>query len=186
MRLSYLPAFCFFFFMTASIAQPDDAKKSAIFPAVSAYNLEKTKVNLPSGFEGKINLVLISFETEQSKKIDSWIPTAQTFQHMNFDFRYYKLPVSSQENAILRWWDNSSLRSVETDPETWHWIVPLYVNKDDFRKSLMIRDEKDIVVALVDQTGRVLWKETGQYTQEKKNALTAAVNAATPSPSGQH
>jgi len=150
-----------------------------MFPALTTYSLDKGKINLPTDFEGKVNLVLISFEPEQAKDIDTWMPTAQALQHMNFQFRYYKMPVSNQENFIYRWWDSSSLRSVETDPETWHWIIPLYTNKNNLRRDLNIPNEKEIALLLVDKTGQVLWKSSGRMSDEKKMSLTNAVSAAT-------
>lgn len=150
-----------------------------MFPALTTYNLDKTKVDLPADFEGKVNLLLISFEPEQSKDIEGWMPTAQALQHMNFKFRYYKMPVSNQENFVYRWWDSSSLRSIETDPLTWHWIIPLYTNKDSLRRALNISNEKAIVLLLVDKTGQVLWRTSGRITDEKKSSLASAVSAVT-------
>jgi hypothetical protein len=160
-------------------SQQSDASRPAMFPVMITYSLDKAKVNLPSDFEGKANLLLISFEPEQSKDIETWMPTAQALQHMNFQFRYYRMPASNQENFIYRWWDTSSLRSVETDPETWHWIIPLYTNINSFRRALNIPNEKEIAVVLVDKTGQVLWMTSGRMTNEKKAALTNAVAAAT-------
>lgn len=150
-----------------------------MFPPISSYSLDKTKVNLPGDFAGKINLLLISFEPEQAKDIDTWMPLAQAIQHMNFEFRYYKLPVSSSGTMIYRWWDSSSLRSIETDPETWHWIIPLYLNKQNFLRSLNVPNEKEVVAILSDQSGHILWKASGRLTEDKKTSLTAAVATAT-------
>jgi hypothetical protein len=174
-----LLALCFVFLPVSRALQQGDAPNAAVFPAISTYSLDKARVNLPADFAGKVNLLLISFEPEQAKDIDTWMPAAQALQHMNLEFRYYKLPVSNPENLIYRWWDSSSLRSVETDPETWHWIIPLYTNKEAFRRSLNISNEKEVVAALVDKTGRVLWKASGRITADKKASLTAAVTATT-------
>lgn len=170
---------CFVLSPALRAATQSEAPLSAKLPALTTYSLDKTKVNLPSDLEGKVNLLLISFESEQSKDIDTWMPTAEALQHMNFLFRYYRMPVSGEENFIFRWWDTSSLRSVETDPLTWHWIIPLYTNKADFRHALNIPNEKEIVLVLVDKTGQVLWKTSGPMTSDKKAALTNAVAAAT-------
>ena len=174
-----LLALCFVLLPVSRALQQSDAPRTAVFPTLTSYSLDKAKVNLPSDLEGKVNLLLISFEPEQSRDIDTWMQTAQALQHMNFQFRYYRMPVSNQENFIYRWWDTSSLRSVETDPETWHWVLPLYTNKNDFRRDLNIPNEKEIVLLLVDKTGQVLWKTTGRMTGEKKTSLTNAVAAAT-------
>ena len=148
-----------------------------MFPSISTYSLDKAKVTLPADFEAKVNLLLISFEPEQTKDIDTWMPLAQALQHMNFQFRYYKIPVSNQENLIYRWWDSSSLRSVETDPETWHWIIPLWVDRKKFFDDLTIPNEKEVVVLLIDRQGRIQWRASGPMTPDKRASLMAAAGA---------
>lgn len=179
MRYAARIAFCLAMLPLAHATQSGDAQKPVVFPGILSYRLDKTKVILPSDLEGKTNLLLISFEPEQQKEIESWFPVAQALQHTDFNFRWYRLPVSSRENFIFRWWENSSMRSDETDPETWHWIIPLYVNKDEFRSALQIPNERDVVALLTDKQGRVLWRASGAMTPQKRLSLLAA---ATPHP----
>jgi hypothetical protein len=164
--------------MPAIAAQRSDAQKHATFPPISSYSLDKARVNLPGDFAGKLNLLLISFQPEQQKDIDSWMPAAQGLLHTTLGFRWYRLPVSGPENVIFRWWENSSMRSDESDPETWPWTIPLYINKDPFRRDLQISDEKNIVVLLTDKQGRVLWRVSGAMTAANRSALNAAVAEA--------
>lgn len=152
-------------------------QKPVVFPAVTAYSLDRQKIDLPSGFEGQLDLLMISFQQEQMKDLEVWLPVAQAIQHSNFNFRYYRMPVSSRENMLFRWWGMSSMRSDESDPETWHWIIPLYVDKDEFRKSLHISDEKQVVLLLVDRQGHILWRASGALTADKRASLLAATEA---------
>jgi len=152
-------------------AQP---QKPAIFPTVSGYSLNKDKVDFPSGMQGQTDLLLISFAPEQQKDIDSWLPAAQALQHSNFQFRWYELPVSSKENFIFRWWETSSIRSDQTDPETWPWIVPLFVDRHQFQQNLAIPNEKQIVALLVNRQGQILWRASGPMTPDKRASLMAA------------
>jgi hypothetical protein len=161
-------------------ASQGNEPKPVIFPSITSYSLDKAKVNLPGGLAGQANLLLISFEPEQQKDIDTWMPTAQALQHTNFNFRWYRLPVSAKENFVFRWWENSSMRSDETDPETWPWIVPLYVNRDEFRNALQIPNEREVVALLIDRQGHVLWRASGAFTEAGRASLTSAVAAATP------
>ena len=156
----------------SGVAQP---ARQPQFPPVNGYSLDKQKVALPSGLEGQVDLLLLSFKAEQQNDIDSWMPAAQALQHTNFQFRYYELPVAQKENFVFRWWETSSMRSNETDPETWHWIVPLWVDRRKFFADLDIPNEKQIVVLLVDRQGRILWRSSGPMTPEKRAAL---INAA--------
>ncbi len=149
--------------------------QAASFPAVSAEALDKQRVNLPEGLEGQVNLLLLSFAPDQANQVESWTAEAQALQHTNFGFRAYRVPVAERENALFRWWANASLRSGETDPELWHWVVPLYVEKARFRAQLGIADEKSVVALLVDKQGRILWRATGAASAGARASLAAAV-----------
>ena len=131
---------------------------------------------MPGGLEGKTDLLIVSFAPEQQKDVDSWLPAAQALQHANFDFRWYELPVTGKENFVFRWWETSSMRSEQTDPETWHWIVPLFIDREAFRGDLKIANEKQVVVLLIDRQGRVLWRAAGAMTQDERTSLMAAAD----------
>lgn len=145
------------------------------FPVVSADALDKQHITLPGGLEGQTNLLLLSFAPDQANQIDTWTAVAQALQHTNLSFRAYRLPVEERENALFRWWANASLRSEETDPELWHWVIPIYVEKSHFRAELEIADEKSVVALLVDKSGRILWRATGASTPQTRASLVAAV-----------
>ncbi len=70
------------------------------------------------------------------------------------------------------------MRSDETDPETYPWIVPLYVDVNSFRRSLRIPTVHTIAVLLVNKQGRVLWRAEGPMTPAERASLTAAVAAS--------
>lgn len=177
-RFGLCAVLCAFFLPAVYAAQNGEAAKPAVFPALTTYNLDRDKLDLPAGFAGQFDLLLISFQPEQETQIDTWMPVAQALQHTNFNFRWYRMPVSSRENFIFRWWDNSSMRSDETDPETWPWIVPLYVDKNDFRRNLQIPNERQVSVLLVNKQGKVLWRAEGSLTPDKRTSLLAAAATA--------
>jgi hypothetical protein len=178
-------ALCLLILPRAHTAQSSEPQKPVVFPGILSYSLDKAKVVLPNDLEGKLNLLLISFEPEQQKDVETWLSAAQALQHTDFNFRWYRLPVSNRENFVFRWWENSSMRSDETDPETWHWIIPLYVNKDEFRRVLQIPNEHDVVALLTDKQGHVLWRGNGPMTSQKRLSLLSAVGShSTASASG--
>ncbi len=150
----------------------------ASFPTIVAEALDKQQMTLPADLEGQTNLLLLSFFPDQRNQLESWTAVAQALQHTNLRFRAYRIPVAERANALFRWWANASLRSDETDPQLWHWVVPIYVEKAPFRAELGIADEKSVVALLVDKNGRVLWRATGASSQESRRALMAAVGSA--------
>lgn len=148
--------------------------QQAVFPTVTAENLARDKVTLPSGLAGKTNLLLISFAPEQQSDVDTWLPAAQALQHIDFQFHYYELPVQGRENFVFRWWATSSMRSDETDPMNWPWIVPLFVDQHRFLQELDIPNAKQVAALLVNRDGQVLWRAYGSLTPDKRAALMAA------------
>jgi hypothetical protein len=163
--------------LALACALPSAASQGAqppAFPSITAWSLDKQKVMLPGGFEGQIDLLILSFALEQKKDANSWLPAAQALQHSNFQFRYYQLPIAERENFIFRWWETSSMRSDQTDPVTWHWIVPLFVDRQKFLHDLDIPNEKQVVVLLVDRQGHILWRASGAMTEDRRAALMAA------------
>jgi hypothetical protein len=151
--------------------------QTAVFPSVTSWGLDKQKVTLPAGMEGQTDLLILSFALEQKKDVDSWMPAAQALQHTNFQFRYYQLPIAQRENFVFRWWETSSMRSDESDPVAWHWIVPLFVDRPKFLKDLDIPNDKQVVVLLVDRQGHILWRASGAMTEDKRAALMAAAGS---------
>jgi hypothetical protein len=157
-----------------ALALAAQSDRAAVFPAITAYRLDKQKITLPEGMEGETNLLIVSFVPEQQKDVDSWMPAAQALQHLNAQFRYYDLPVMGRENFVFRWWETSSMRSDDPDPVMWHWIVPLFVERHEFQRDLGIPNEKQVVVLLADRQGRILWRTAGPLTAEKRVALMGA------------
>ncbi len=148
--------------------------RQAAFPAITSYSLDKQKVSLPGELQGQTDLLLISFKPEQQTDINSWLPAAEALQHSNFQFRYYQLPVAERENFVFRWWEMSSMRSDQTDPETWHWIIPLWVDRHQFLTQLTIPNVKQVVALLIDRQGKILWRAAGSMTPDKRAALMMA------------
>ncbi|MGC9291355.1 MAG: hypothetical protein ACP5EP_01350 [Acidobacteriaceae bacterium] len=147
------------------------------FPSVPATSLDKAHMQLPKDFGGEVNLVMIYFAREQQQDVDSWLPAARQLEAAHAKLRYYELPTTSRENLLYRWWFNSALRSNTTDPALDGRILTLYVSKGKFRQALKIANEKQIVTALVDRSGRVLWRTSGAYSAEKERSLAAVLAA---------
>ena len=159
----------------AAAAQAVDTTRAIVFPSVTSYGLDKEKVTLPADFAGPLNLLILSFEREQEKDADSWVPMMQQLGQANPGFHAYLLPVFPKENILYRWWLNTSLRSSSPSENLWRWTIPLYVNKTDFRHQLQIRDELQVVVLLADKTGKILWRGAGPYNDDKRAAINSLI-----------
>jgi hypothetical protein len=155
------------------------AQTLGTLPAITAQALDKTSINLPSQLQGKVNLLLLSWARDQAPQVETWSAVSQALLHSDPSFRVYRIPVSEPENILFRWWDSASLRTDETDPEMLHWIVPIYTDKDKLRHSLHVQaNDHQVLVLLVDQSGRVLWRAQGPSNAANRESLRGAAQMA--------
>ena len=176
---SFLKLACLVLLPVVCHAATAQATLNLSFPVIASYNLEKTKVTLPADFQGQVNLVFLTFESEQQKDADSWAPVVKNVEASRPGIHHYLLPVYGKENFLYRWWINSSLRSSLPENEQRQTTIPLYLNRLNFMKSLKIDSDKEITVLLIDKQGRVLWREMGELNDAKRSSLEAALVSAT-------
>jgi|SRR5690349_5082126 hypothetical protein len=145
------------------------------FPSVKASNLEKRKFNLPADFEGERNLVLVAFEREQQKDVDTWLREMKRFEELDPGFQYYELPTIQRPNALTRWFIDSGMRHGIPDRKARERTITLYLEKEPFLDALLITDQKKIYALLVDREGNVLWRSEGVFDEAKGASLGSAL-----------
>lgn len=160
------------------IGMPISAEKPAVFPDLTATNLAKQKMRLPQDFAGTRNLLLIAFEREQQKDVDTWLGAVKGIESAHPNFRYYEIPAIGRANPVFRWYLDSAMRSGIPDDIVRQRTITLYIDKDSFRHALDIPSESAVAALLVDKTGKVVWRATGDFTEEKKASLLTELQAA--------
>jgi hypothetical protein len=178
MRMSKALALAVFVLPLAIFALPSStSSNAAVLPNVTAYALDNSKLTLPTDFSAPLNLLILSFKRDQQDDAATWLPVAQQ-NGQPAKVQTWTLPISNREDDVYRWWVNRSL--VGSVPPTMpkHNVVPLYVDKARFLKSLAIASEKQIVVLLTDKAGMVLWRSSGAVTDDKKASLLAFLKSS--------
>jgi hypothetical protein len=145
------------------------------FPQVETENLDGRKFALPQDFEGDRNLVLIAFEREQQKDVDTWLHESARFTQIDTSLRIYELPTIARLDAFRRWFINTGMRHGIPDRKARDRTLTLYLDKNAFRQSLHIESEKQIYALLVDRSGTVLWRSEGDFDRTKGQGLQEAL-----------
>ena len=152
-------------------AQQVDVASVGKFPALESETLEKQAVHLPQDFRGERNLLFIAFEREQQRDIDTWLTQMKRYEDIDKEFRYYEIPTIEKMNGFMRWFINTGMRHGIPDKKARERTITLYIDKEPFKKSLQITDEKKIYVVVVDRSGTVLWRASGPYEEAKGKSL---------------
>ena len=156
-------------------ASLNDSLPRAHFPAVKASNLEKRELSLPADFEGERNLLLVAFEREQQKDVDTWLREMKRFEESDPGFLYYELPTIQRPVALARWFIDSGMRRGIPDRKARERTITLYLDKKPFCDALLITDQKKIYALLVDRAGKILWRSEGDFDETKGASLRIAL-----------
>ena len=157
--------------MTHALSQVAPVK----FPPVETANLEGRKYSLPQDFESDRNLLLIAFEREQQKNVDTWLHQSSRLEQFDPALHIYELPTIARLDAFRRWFINTGMRHGIPDRNARARTLTLYLDKDSFKHSLDIESEKQIYPMLVDRSGRVLWRSEGDFDDTKAQSLRDAL-----------
>ena len=144
-----------------------------VFPPLKATDLNRREVAMPGGFEGELNLLLIAFQREQQKDIDTWLEVLPPVAKEHPAFRYYELPTISRAWRPTRFFIDNGMRGGIPDPAQRARTITLYIDKEPFKKSLGLGAESTIYAVLVDRAGRVRWKAEGRCNAASRAALEA-------------
>jgi hypothetical protein len=146
-----------------------------ILPTVRGANLERQNMEFPTDFSADFNLVFVAFQRWHQTQVDSWVPAAEALRQEIGDFQFYEFPTLHRMGFFGRTFLNEGMRAGIPDSTTRSRTITLYLDKEQFRTALDIPNEEDIWVFLFDRSGRVLWRSSGAYTEEKGFWLKAAL-----------
>ena len=148
------------------------------FPSVEGSNLAGRRFRLPRDFEGRLNIVLVAFEMRHQDDVDTWVPLVEQLAAADPGVRYYELPTIWRMNPVRQWMIDSGMRMGIPDPKTRAATITLYLDREAFCQALGLPHTRSIYALLVDDTGEVLWRESGRFTAAKGESLAQALAAA--------
>jgi len=157
---------------TVAVSQTPEA---GVFPKLTAANLNGKSFSMPGGFAGNLNIVLIAFEREQQKELDTWLAVLPKALEGFPKVSYYELPTIARLNSMARWFIDTGMRSGIHDKAQRERTITLFIDKKPFTESLHIQSEKTVYAMLIDREGKVLWRADGVANAEKESSLKAAL-----------
>ena len=153
-------------------AVPDSIPR---FPEVTGRNLMGRALDLPIGFDGDVNVVLVAFKRHQQDDVDTWMPALRALAARRPGLRVYELPTLASGYRIMRGFIDGGMRGGIPDTTVRAATITLYIDKKPFKAALRIEGEGEIHVFLVERGGRILWRAAGRYTPEALAQLEASL-----------
>lgn len=146
------------------------------FPKVSGKDLNGHPHTIPDTLEGKLNLLIVAYQQWHVRPIETWIPFLQTLVTEHPNIQFYELPTLRKFNFISQRIIDGGMRSGIRSKEMRARTITLYIDKAEFDRALDIPTEDTIYLFLVDCDGKILWRDTGMFTEEKGKAIARFIS----------
>jgi hypothetical protein len=148
-----------------------DIVSQARFPALQSKTLDGHAISLPAGLPGERTLLILGFQRSQQSSIEAW---AKGMHLAGSNVPWLQLPVIDNPNAVVRAIVNGGMRHA-IHRDLWPHIVTLYTHKASFERTVGIESEASVHVLVVDRSGNILERATGDYSPEAAARLLAAL-----------
>ncbi|MEQ8673003.1 MAG: hypothetical protein RLP44_30485 [Aggregatilineales bacterium] len=162
--------------VSTACVQSDTAEACVQFPTISGDNLLGQAVTYPADFSGDTVLAVVPFDRDQQVVANTWLPFVQEIAGEYPEFAYYNIPVFPDIESGFRVLARAGLILVIQDEHLREITATVFLdNRDEFLNALAIPDVEDVQILLMERDGTVLWRETGEFTEAKGDALLQAV-----------
>jgi hypothetical protein len=148
------------------------------FPLVSGINLVGEIVDLPAGFEGPVNLVVLGFEMDQQPDIDTWTEAYERMRNTFPSLRFYEVPVIGAGSAAFRLWVNNGMHLGILEEDARKRTITIYVDRGKFNAAVGVGTVESIYALLVDRSGRILWRAEGRAGESGVKDLAGHIGSA--------
>jgi hypothetical protein len=149
---------------------------SRAFPQVRARNLEGVDVDLPDGFVGDRNVVVVAFHRNHQRLVDSWVPWFDEQAAVDPGLRFYELPTIGRIWAPVRNLIDGGMAAAIRDPVILQRTLTIYGDVNRVTRPLGIDDRSTITVLLVDRDSQVRWHESGGFAAPLAEDLEAVLS----------
>lgn len=149
------------------------------FPRVSAYDLNGTPVELPTGLPGERTIILIAFHRWQQECIDTWT-RGLCLDKESTAVPWIELPVIQDPGPIGRCFIDNGMRSGIRSRTSRRHVVTLYLDKDRFLESVNIDSDDAVHALVVDRTGLIHAHIAGNFSPTGGRTIMAAVGEPEP------
>jgi hypothetical protein len=176
-------AYAFLAYETAAVAQTETNAAPPVLqldPFV-AESIDGDPVSYPDGLDGSFNLVLLGFLRPHQDVLETWQAFTDDLATDDPAFAAYQVPVLAGLPGIAKFGIRAGFRRGVED-ELRRRRLNLFFATDEqkvsLKESLDIATDDEAHAVLIDRQGTVLWRGTGQFTDQKGAELAEALRIA--------
>ena len=148
------------------------------FPALNVRDLEGAEHVIPDGLPGGPHIIILAFQQWHQSLVEQWKPSLEALALRHPGTEVWEVPSLSSGYRLFRGGIDGGMRAGIPDPETRRHTLTVYTDLHALAKDLEIDALDTVQLFLVDCSGTILWRASGEPDAATVQSLEAAVAAA--------
>jgi len=144
------------------------------FPTLETQDLESAKVLVPDDLPGNPRVIILAFQRWHQMLVDGWSRHAHALAETCPDISVWEVPAMSHVYAVGRFFIDGGMKAAIPDVGVRRHTLTAYTDLDALVKALEIPDFETVHVYLLDESGEIVWRGSGQVDEDQAAALAAA------------
>jgi hypothetical protein len=145
------------------------------FPDLAASDLEGRNITLPDDLPAGPRLVMIAFQRWHTLLLDGWTRALPPLSAAYPDLTVWEVPALSRAYLPGRFWIDGGMRAGIPDPDARRHTLTAYTDLRALARNLDLPSFDTVYVLLLDAEGEIVWRTSGEVTEDKATALAEAI-----------
>lgn len=145
------------------------------FPELHVRDLEGEDYDIPHGLPGGPHLLVVAFQRWQQMLVDHWMPKLRAVAERHPGTEVWEVPSLSKAYRLFRAGIDGGMRAEIHDETSRRHTLTAYTDLSALARALDIPSFDTIHVFLVDSSGVILWRASGEPDPAALEALERAM-----------
>ncbi len=148
------------------------------FPALKVRDLEGAEHVIPDGLPGGPHVIILAFQQWHQSLVQLWTPGLEAIALRHPGTEVWEVPSMSSGYRLFRGGIDGGMRAGIPDPDTRRHTLTVYTDLHALAKALEIDKLDTVQLFLVDCSGTILWRASGEPDAASLDSLDRAVAAS--------
>ena len=145
------------------------------FPTLETRDLEGKHVRVPDDLPSGPRIILLPFKRWHQLIVDGWNRPIKTLAETYPQLTVWELPALSRSYLVGRFYIDGGMRAGIPDTDVRRHTLTSYTDLSALARELELPDFETVDVFLLDASGEIVWRGSGQVDEEQFSALEGAL-----------
>ncbi len=132
---------------------------------------------LPQASSGRVTLLALGFTYDSRFGVEAWVKRFREDFGAEPRVTFFEIPMIGGMARMAKWFIDSGMRRGTPTADHEH-VITVYGGTDQWKQRVGFRDPKAPYLILLNPSGNVVWRHTGNIDDESYKALSAQMSAS--------